>query len=178
MSRHKKVPKFLQSCDSAWSWAVKHIDTAEEMEEGAHRGGYHAAVREQAREWACEYSRFAAEAYRAGRITVYRVVRVGSLDEIRLDRIGKAWSFLKEGAGVYGMAPDSEGMLDVLIEGEVKPLDVDWEYGFQSFIYYGPGQSEVSLMNYSPVLVTALDDEPLKKPAMANTGDSSEVWRA
>lgn len=179
MNRSKGVPKFLRSCESAWRWAVENVDGIEELEEKAKRGSsaYSQAVQDQANQWACAYSEFANETYRLGRITAYRAIRVKSLDDIQWDRIGKAWSFSKEGAGVYGSAPDEKGMLDILIEAEVRPEDVDWKYGFTSFMYYGPDQSEVSLLQHSPVLVTSVDDQVLEKPVRANTGTSSEDWR-
>jgi len=178
MDRHyHNVPRFLRSCKSAWRWAVKNIQEIGDAEYKArHKNdeGYSGAVRDQFREWACEYSEFAKETYRVGRIKVYRAIRVETINEIRWNCIGKSWSFTEKGAGIYGNAPS--GGVDIIIEAEVEPKDIDWEYGFTSYMYYGSDQSEVSLLKHSSVLVSAIDGQILEEPINANTGECSEMW--
>jgi len=79
-----------------------------------------------------------------------------------------------------------QGALEVwLVEGRVRPADIDWEYGFTSFIYYGEDQAEVSMHDHSPVLVTKIvrrgglfDPEELDPPLKGMTGTTEhDVWR-
>lgn len=76
---------------------------------------------------------------------------------------------------MLGLAP-REGW-DVILTGVVRPTDVDWEYGFTSFMIYGEDQWEVSLLSHSPVLVTHLDGRKLHPPVEGTTGTARESWR-
>lgn len=168
--RHRTVPRFLRDSGAAFRWAKRNLDV-EPVEHG-YGGGW-----AWLEELAGEYSWFAEQTYHHGEIPIYRMVRVRSLDDIRLDCLGKAWSKEKRGAGVYGMTkvPEDEGR-DVLIEGLARPSDVDWEYGFASFVYYGTDQWEVSMLPDSPVVVVAVNGQSLDPPVVGSTGDAKETW--
>ena len=171
--RHRAVPKFLRDSGAAVRWAKRNLDVEPEDIPGAERWEQWAWLEERAN----EYTSFASAAYAVGEIRVFRMVRVVSVDDIRLDCLGKAWSYEKRGAGVYGMTQVSrDAGRDVLIEGLVHPRDVDWEYGFASFVYYGSDQSEVSMLPYSPVVVTTVDGCALAEPVVGDTGDAKETW--
>lgn len=166
--RHRTVPKFLRDSGAAVRWARRHLDV--EPQEQDDKWGW-------LEELAGEYSWFADQSYASGEIVVFRAVRVRADDDIRLDCLGKAWSKERRGAGVYGISriPETEGR-DVLIEAVVRPSDVDWEYGFTSFVYYGTDQWEVSMLPYSPVVVTAVNGRALVPPVVGDTGDAKETW--
>jgi hypothetical protein len=53
---------------------------------------------------------------------------------------------------------------------------LDWEYGFNSFMYYGEDQWEISLKQNKDITITHIDDQALKEPVVANTGKSGEEW--
>lgn len=175
--RHQTVPPFLRDGDKAYRWALRHVgdleSDIEEMNEYAP-----GAAEETFRERAQLYSDFAHEAYREKRLKVYRAIRVPGFLGISFLRLGKAWSRVQGGAGVYGMVPGFKGPSeDYVLTGAVKAVDVDWQYGFTSFMIYGEDQWEVSLLANSPVVLTAIDGKPLDPPIPCNTGDAKEIWK-
>ena len=107
-----------------------------------------------------------------GNIVIYRVIRVLSLDDIGWDDIGTHWSFKKEGAGAYGdIRPGIRRKgTDILLTGVTKVENIDWEYGFTSFMYYGENQWECALNDGAKVIVTHINNNRLDKPIMA------EAW--
>lgn len=167
--RYTNVPDFLASGSAAIEWAEQNHNALWDDE----------FVREELEGWAWKYSEFARSAYRDGSIVVYRAVRVPVIHgtaEVNFDCAGKAWSKERRGAEPYNAGLIKRGEKDVVIQGVVEPTDVDWEYGFHSFLYYGPEQWEVSMIEGSPVLVTHVDDVKLPMPIEANTGPAGEDW--
>ena len=166
--RHRKVPVFLRDGESAFRWARKHVDIEEDT-----YGLYE--------DRASTYSDFAHDAFRHGYVVVYRMVRVpriGDTWQIDMSCLGKAWSKERRGAGVYGMVPeDLESTGDILLTATVSAGDIDWEYGFTSFLYYGEDQWEVSMLPDSPVLLTHVAEEELGEPVVGSTGPAGEVWK-
>ena len=90
--------------------------------------------------------------------------------------LGKAWSRYRHGAGVYGHTPKRTKSVKVVIAALFKPKDIDWEYGLQSFLYYGQDQWEISVKQNKPVLLVEVADRRLEPPVKANTGPAGEVW--
>lgn len=160
----KKLPTFLSSGSSAVRWAKRHVADLDWDNDG-----------EVLEEWAFEYADFARQAWRDGRIEVYRAVAVPSHEKIRFDKLGKSWSYDRRGVGVYNKIV-GEGEREVVLTAVVRPEDVDWEFGFTSFMYYGPDQSEVSMNRHAPVEVIAVDGKALAEPVRGSTGDSHESW--
>jgi len=178
--KHRKVPSFLRDGATAFRWALRHVGDlesyVEEMNE-QHRGLGDEFYGERAE----IYSDFARDVYRDGAVTIYRAVRVPLDSEgnpvVHFDDLGKAWSKDPRGAGVFGVVPHSSvETRDVVMTGLVKASDVDWEYGFTSFMYYGEDQWEVSLLPNVPVLVTHLDGVPITPPIEGNSGLVREIW--
>lgn len=170
VTRYKNVPPFLRNAQAAAEWGKQHVETGMEDEEG-----YEEYMLDNGR----MYSNFAKHSYEDGKVVLYRAVRVPVVNgkaEVNLDCAGKAWSRIRSGAGVYGSAPAKENHRDVIIQATVRPQDIDWEYGFTSFLYYGESQWEVSMIEDSPILVTHIDGQELPMPVDANTGPAGEIW--
>ena len=165
------LPAFLKSGETAFAWAEKHLDlTVDDDPEIAEDELL------DYRDKADTYSRFASRAVARGRsLLVYRAVCVQSKGKIELDNLGKAWSAELSGVGCYN--PGARGK-QYVIEAEVSPADVDWEYGFASFMYYGEQQWEISMEKDAPVLVLAIDDERFSPPLLGNTGHAREGWKS
>lgn len=169
---HRKVPKFLRDARSAFRWARRNVDLNYPDSEDRDQVRW---ADSDYRDLANDYAWFAREVYRKGEVTIYRKVRLLPGEEVNLHHLGKAWSRVPEGAGVYGMAP-REGR-DVLITGIVRAKDIDWSYGFTSFMAYGRDQWEVSLLPHVPVTVVAIGGQVLSSPAQGSSGVAEETWR-
>lgn len=180
MTQYRKVPAFLRDEEAAFLWAMEHAADVEFYVERMNKR--HPGLGDdfyRARAYA--YSDFADDAYRRGTIEVFRAIEV-PLDGdgnplINFGALGKSWSREEGGAGIYSGNPYGDIPLElVTLTGTVKPSDVDWEYGYTSFLYYGEDQWEVSMLPNSPVLVTNLDEEVLPIPIEGNTGQTGEIW--
>lgn len=151
---------FLENSDSAWDWAQKNIPDlmAEEEAQTAEEKAYLSIYKERA----MAYSDFYNSIKDKKEIIVYRMIRVGSIDELNWEELGVYWSFKKSGAQVLGDAPGrGDYNRDVLISAKISPQVIDWEHGFTSFMYYGEDQFECALIKGSPVEVIAIDDAPI-----------------
>lgn len=178
--RYRKVPRFLRDKDSAFRWALKNVgdikgNVQEMNEEHPGLGSEFYGRRAEA------YSDFANEAYNQGNVVAHRAIEVPFVDDvpqIQFHNLGKSWSREPAGAGVYGQIPYRNVPLkNVILTGAVKPVDIDWEYGFASFMYYGEDQWEVSMLRDAPVLVTHLDEVLLPQAILGNSGKAEEDWR-
>lgn len=102
---------------------------------------------------------------RSPTVTLYRAVVLKSIDALDTKKIGTHWSFEKDGAGAYGlnrsMHKDDK---EFILTGIAQTKDIDWEYGFTSFLYYGEDQWECALNPGAHVEITQVDEEPLEKP--------------
>ena len=130
-----------------------------------------------------EYVSFAQyAAYENEPIELYRAleleVKHGKL-LLNVGCLGKAWSRYRSGAGVYGIVPHERGKKEtakIVIAAMVTPKDVDWEYGLQSFLYYGQDQWEISVKQNKKVLLVEVDGRRLEPSVRANTGPATESW--
>lgn len=108
-------------------------------------------------------------------VTIYRLVKLNSIDDLQVDNIGMHWSFEKDGVGAYGENHPKKYMMQTgkpfILEGNVNPKYIDWVYGFQSFIHYGEDQWECALVKGAKVLINAINDEELNQPIEAIVGD-------
>lgn len=96
-------------------------------------------------------------------ITIYRLLRLNTIDDLELDDIGKYWSFDESGVGDYGSGTrEFKGDEKFILTGLVNPKNIDWEYGFTSYLYY-PNQSECALKSGTKVKIIAIDDVELQK---------------
>lgn len=175
--RHTSIPAFLKNVDAAAKWAVKYVDLDFEKDWRESLGfEYDADVRHRA----LTYSRFAHEAYRKGSIAIWRLVEVPRGTTPNLQCLGRAWSYQPEGVGSYGTIPYAKGteLERVVMEGRVHARDVDWEYGFASFMVYGEEQSEVSVHDHSPILVVKIGKESFSPPLRGMSGTTPyDVWQ-
>lgn len=168
------LPDFLATPEAALEWARDHLDIEVTVQDPTLREIYE----DDQEHWAALYSEFAREAYRAGAIPVHRAVALQNLSQLDWECLGKHWSRYEESADVYGLVPRGvRGSLHkIVITAVVDPEDVDWEYGFASFMYYGPEQWEVSLLADSDVIVTHINGEPLEPPVEGSSGPAGESW--
>lgn len=177
---NRRIPQFLRNKKAAFGWAIKNVgdikDYVEEMNEEQPRLGDEFYGRR-----AEAYSDFSKEAYGDGQVVIYRAIQVPAINgvpQISWSNLGKSWSRTTSGVGVYGIIPYGQVPLrEVLLQGIVKPKDIDWEFGFASFMYYGEDQWEVSMLPNAPVLVTHVDYDELPEPALGDTGPAQEIWR-
>lgn len=96
-------------------------------------------------------------------IEIYRAVSLDKIEDLDLKAVGTHWSFEKEGTGTYGLTGPRKKHTFVLI-GKANPKDIDWEYGFTSFLYYGTEQWECALETGSQILITHIDGKKLEHP--------------
>jgi len=59
-----------------------------------------------------------------------------------------------------------------ILEGNINPKNIDWEYGFHSFIWYGEDQWECALNKGANVKIIAINEKELEKPIIAIVGDN------
>jgi hypothetical protein len=168
------LPAHLKDGDKAWRWAEKNLDLS--IDEDDERAAE--IQREEYESLAHTYSNFAVRVWGRKSLLVYRMICVPTKGDIELDNLGKAWSAEPSGAGCYGGRPWGSTTKEVLVAGEVSPKDIDWEYGFNSFMYYGEQQWEVSMESDSSVLILEIDGERLDPPVLGNTGHAREEWRS
>jgi len=174
----KESASFLSTPEQAWEWAKENVDvevTEDTLQEDLLSDSERAILEIQLdnyQEKAALYSNKYNQIKNAGRVVVYRGVRVVSMDDIDWSNIGTHWSFEKSGAGVYGEVRRHVRRrgLDVLLTGLINAEDIDWEYSFTSFMYYGEEQWECSLNDGATVIVTHINDEKLSEPIRA------EAW--
>jgi len=136
------VPAFLRSDSAALKWLVAHGTSLATIES-----------RFENTEWTPEtvigeIRAIAENAYRRRKLQVYRAVKIDAHGEIDALCLGIYWSFEHERAAVYW----GEGRgATVIIEGVVRPRDVDWESTLQAAVL-APGEYEITLHDDSPVL--------------------------
>jgi hypothetical protein len=108
-------------------------------------------------------------------ITIYRLIKLNSINDLDLTNIGKHWSFEESGVGAYGEQHPKRGMMSTgepfVLEAEVNPKDIDWIYGFNSFIWYGEDQWECALNKGAKVTINKINDDELETPIIAVVGD-------
>ena len=164
-------PDFLKTDDAAWTYVQTELDV---FDEGPNADW----SRREAKQRAEEYAWFARDTLHRGSLTVYRMVCVEGPAVIQTHNLGKSWSKEKSAAGCYGVNASQSGR-EILIEGIVQASNIDWVFGFTSFMYYGESQWEVSMDADAPVLVIAIDGKTYESPVAGNTGHGArERWRA
>jgi hypothetical protein len=155
----------LADADAALAWARRHVPDA--FPERADTP-YRAALDQMAAGRAAEYADLHGLATRGGPVRLWRAVRLESIGDLDTKKIGNHWSFTPGGAGQQ-QGPEGFGRIHVLA-AETDPGNIDWEYGFTSYMHYGAEQSEAALLPGSEVLVTHADGEPIDPPIRATTG--------
>lgn len=108
-------------------------------------------------------------------VTIYRLIKLNSLNDLDANNIGKHWSFEKSGVGAYGEQHPNRGMMKTgksyILEGLVDSKNIDWIYGFNSFVWYGEDQWECALNKGAIVKILKINDNVLKKPINSIVGD-------
>ncbi len=151
------VGHFLDSVESAITWALENVgDACEDYPKGSSSRAE--AVRQHQEEEVAEYVAEYAKVMRAGLAPIWRAIEIPRGENPRLwidwDELGTHWSFRRSGAGVYSGGKIQGPTETVVIEAKVMANDIDWEYGFTSFWYYGTEQFECALKEGSTVEVT------------------------
>ena len=175
-----ELASFLSTPQQAWEWAKENVDievteddlmdtSLSELERNALENQI-----EMHKERASLYSSKYNDIKNAGDIIIYRVIKVLSFNDIDWDNIGTHWSFEKEGAGAYGdIRPNIRKKgTDILLTGMVNIKDIDWEYCFTSFMYYGEYQWECALDDGAKVIITHVNNEKLNSPIQAEAWNS------
>ena len=145
---------------------LQKFPNSQEEEDHSH------AILERYLDQAYEYSEKYNEVRRHPTITLYRVIKAEGFENIDLKKIGTHWSFEKSGAGSYGTMGQKGN--DILLTGIANTKDIDWQYGFTSFMYYGEDQWECALFDNSPVTLTNIDDQPIKSIQTFATSTTSQ----
>lgn len=176
--RYVSLPTFLSSGDAALRWASENIS---DFDSGSSSDDEAAALRQINEERADEYSHFAWRAFRDdGPITIYRAIAVPMRSDgapnISFEALGTSWSRRRSGANVYNPVGHEGELVTVVLTGQISPSDIDWEFGFESFMIYGPDQWEVAALPDAPILVTHIDDDALPEPIAGNSGSEIERW--
>jgi hypothetical protein len=162
----------LENSEEAEKYALENIDSVQEAFEKKEEGdssSYNYYLEEIE-----EYVDIYHGAKRKNEIEIYRALVLNSADDLDLNNIGKHWSFKKEGAGVYGGGHPMAGMFkdgrSFLLTGIVNFKDIDWLYGFHSYVWYGESQSECALKEGAIIKVIAIDDQQLDNPIIGAVG--------
>lgn len=145
---YPEFPSFLRSEDAALEWALREWVVHPKAP---------ASLKRRFKQRAGEYIPLVREAYRAGKIAVWRQLLVQSPEDVDIDGLGLCWSFSPEGTDVYGArnARSPGGHLRVLVGAEVDPGKVAWG---QSVALYAtnPREREVRLYSLTPVVLTQM----------------------
>lgn len=109
-------------------------------------------------------------------VEIYRLVKLNSLKNLDLKNIGMHWSFEKSGVGDYGgyhpkQIHNNPNAKPYVLTAYVNPKDIDWVYGFNSFIWYDEDQWECALNKNTKVIITHINDKELSKNLIAYVGD-------
>lgn len=148
----------LSNSSSAYRWASENVDGVNPEENDAHTNQMY---RDRVNDYCYKYRSIMAQAT----IELYRAVVLADISELRTNEIGTHWSFEKSGAGAYGLNRQQQSHeKEHVLTGTAKTKDIDWEYGFTSFLWYGQDQWECALNPGADVVVTAIDDSKLKQP--------------
>ncbi len=161
------LPAFLRDGAAAWRWAKRHLDL--NLDEDS----------DQYQSRASTYAAFAYHAVRDGRVVVFRMVCVPSAKDIEVHNLGKAWSAKRHGVGCYNPTMGwgwAKPTREIVITASVSTNDIDWQYGFASFMNYGEDQWEVSMKPNAPVSILAIGDKTYQPPLEGNTGHAREGW--
>lgn len=72
-------------------------------------------------------------------VIIYRMVILLNIKNLDLTDIGSHWSFEESGVGAYGLSDSKlrKNGKEFILTAKVNPKDIDWVYGFSSFIWYG-----------------------------------------
>jgi hypothetical protein len=169
--------KFLSSYESAEEYAYDNIgDVAEAFDEYKEKPddiraeySYNQYV-ERIELYVDKYNELKNE----NTITIYRLVKLDSISDLDLNDIGMHWSFEKDGVGDYGGHHPKQSYYkdpkSYVLTGYANPDDIDWIYGFNSFIWYGEEQWECALNTGAEVKIVEINDEELNPPLTAHVG--------
>ena len=95
-------------------------------------------------------------------VTLYRMVKLKSIGDLNLKKVGCFWSFDEEAVGPYGaMHKNGTGYT---LTAVIDTADIDWEQGLNSFISYGPTQFECFVKAGSRCEITEIDGKKLDTP--------------
>ena len=160
---------FLETPELAWEWAKNNVDISVDEEDIDEEGDDYARVLfaeylEKCNIYSSQYHNIMSKDF----VEIYRGIQVPSIESIIWDSIGTHWSFKKDGAGIYGDVPSQFAKGDkFILTGICLPKDIDWEYGFTSFMYYGEDQFECALDEDSKIKIIKIGNESVNIEAFA-----------
>lgn len=169
---------FLSTYDTAEKYALQNIDDVKDTFEEYKQNPEDIQVSymydqyvDRIQEYVDKYN----ELKNLSSVRIYRQVNLISINDLDINNIGMHWSFEKEGVGAYGEQHPNRGMMNkgkpFILEGTTTPNNIDWIYGFHSFIWYGDEQWEAALEKGSTVVIDKINNELLKQPIKAIVGD-------
>jgi hypothetical protein len=98
-------------------------------------------------------------------IEVYRLVKLNTIEDLDLSCVGVYWSFKKEGVGDYGgKGRKFTGDKSFVLNATINTSDINWEYGFYSFLTFGLTEFECCMNDASECLITHINDKELENP--------------
>ena len=151
----------LTSFTSAKEWALENTDIdyyTDEDSNGGNLSDYQYAVNQQVDETIKSYVSMYNSTIKKTVIEIYRAVVLEKVSDLDLDNIGIHWSFEKSGAGAYGLNREKTNKdKKYLLIANINPKDIDWEYGFTSFLYYGEDQWECALNTDAKITITDIE---------------------
>lgn len=145
----------LSSSSTAYEWALENVDGVSDAD-----GPYVELNENRAEQYSDKYNDVMSESS----IKLYRAVCLKKIEDLNLDKVGTHWSFTPEGVGCYGTMKEIPGSKEFILTGKVNPKDIDWEYGFTSFMWYGEDQWECALNPGAPVEILKIDAKVLENP--------------
>jgi hypothetical protein len=165
----------LSKFEAAKEWAVDNIDGVSEIyddeayedEDDEFAEVYKEKKQEETDIKIEEYMSKYSEVKNKTSIEIYRAVCLEDIKQLDLENIGRHWSFKREGVGCY---EGNEKYPMFVLTGLANTKIIDWEYGFESFMWYGQDQWECAL-NHGSVTITHIDDKKLDKPLQAKVGN-------
>lgn len=154
----------LTNFADALQWAEKNVpDAFSDSEEYIE-----SVIHERIRDYIYKYKQVTSKPT----ITLYRaIVLKKDMSNLNLKNIGSHWSFEEKGAGSYGLnRAMRKDETEFTFTGVAQTKDIDWEYGFTSFLYYGEEQWECALNPGAKVTLTHVDKKALPKPMIGVVG--------
>ena len=177
ISEYNQKDSFLSDYETAKEFAYENIDDVAECFDSYHENSeniHHQHCYEKYIDLISLYVDKYNELKNENVVTIYRLIKLNNLNDLDVEDIGKHWSFEKEGVGDYGSThpkqtkgPHSKSYI---LTANVNPQDIDWVYGFYSFIWYGEDQWECALNEGTNVQITAINDESLETKINAKVG--------
>ena len=178
LNEYNSEDSFLSSYDTAFKFAYENIDDVAEAFDKYDENPDNVQA-EYSRDKYIELIDLYVDKYNELKnknfVTIYRLIMLDNLKDLNLQEIGSHWSFEENGVGDYGGSHPQQGTFKnpkpFILEGIVNPNDINWTYGFHSFIWYGEDQWECALLKDAKVTIIKINGQKLSKPLIGIVGN-------